>query len=337
MTHAINLESIVKNFGSEGKIVGFANKYYTLWTYKITENAANHELSFDAYFVKNLGKKNRYEGRCPFEETLKGVELHINSFRTDTGLQLTPQQFKALKFSRGNDRGMVIAEYSSLANLIWKYNTRFVSRTITPERQAAELTNIANRAIELGAVNFDGVLYRPEDADVTSFSRNPMVGTKISDCYEDGILCWKYNHHAVNENRPEAIVNAEIENIKARAIELGAVEMNGCLYSVKQQEEPWFNDGKKLLEAIENNQPYTFKAERNLDEVGMYTTNFVNLAFYNRYYPATYYGPAYCLPLDKKGHGKRIKNVEICIINAEKVENVNGKPIYKVLDWDIVK
>ena len=43
MTYSIDLASIAKNFGTEGNIIGYANKFYTLWSYKITENVETHE------------------------------------------------------------------------------------------------------------------------------------------------------------------------------------------------------------------------------------------------------------------------------------------------------
>ena len=58
MTTSINIQELLKNFGEEGKIVGFKNKFYTLWEYKITKNNATGEYAFDAYYIKNLGIEN---------------------------------------------------------------------------------------------------------------------------------------------------------------------------------------------------------------------------------------------------------------------------------------
>ena len=105
MTYTTNLEKLSYEFGNTGYIIGFANKFFTLWNYSITRNEATGELTFDAYFVKNIGKENPYEGAYPFDNGLKGKELHITSGREGSGLNLTPQELKALKFSRGTERG----------------------------------------------------------------------------------------------------------------------------------------------------------------------------------------------------------------------------------------
>ena len=337
MTYSIDLANILENFGNEGKIVGFANKYFTLWTYKITKNEANGELTFDAYFVKNLGNTNRFAEIYPFDENLKGVELHITSGREGTGLNLTPQQLKALKFSRGPQRGLNIADYTNLSSLIWKYNTKHVKPSLSEARKEAELTNIANRAIELGAVIYENLLWRAEELDTTLLSKNPEFQTRIADINDDNLLCWKYNHEAVNQYRPEPIWKEELENIKARAIELGAIELNGRLYSTKAQQEPWFVGPRQLLNALELGEEVDFEAQRNLEGDGTYNvSSVITLVFEHKYYPATYYGPAHCYPVDRKGKGKIIRNKVLHIKKAEKIEGTTT-PTFKIIDWEFAK
>ena len=162
MTYSIDLASIAKNFGNEGNIIGYANKFYTLWSYKITENVETHELTFDVYFIKNIGLVNRFADIYPFDECLKGKEVHINSDVKGSGLQITKLELKALKFSKNPCRGALISEFTDLNTLCWKYNCCIVKGSIDKSQKEAELTNMLNRAIELGAVEFKDRLYSPD-------------------------------------------------------------------------------------------------------------------------------------------------------------------------------
>ena len=340
MTYTTNLEHLSAEFGNSGYIIGFANKFFTLWNYSITLNEATGELTFDAYFVKNIGKENPYKDAYPFDEGLKGKELHITSGREGTGLNLTPQELKALKFSRGTDRGLVIANYTNLANLIWKYNTCFVKLSLSEARKKAELANIANRAIELGAVEIEGRLWRPEDVDATKFSRQPEYNVSINWCNDANILCWKFNKGAVNKFRPQVVVDAEIANIKTRAIELGSIEIDGILYSPDKQNEDWFKEKMAARKNVTAGTSIEFTPNHNLTTDGFLLYNGLDFKFDYKYYPATYYGPEHAFPIDRKGKAKQIKNRKIRINTYEKVtEENNGKSFtyYKVLDWELVK
>jgi hypothetical protein len=335
MTYSIDLASISKKFGNEGNIIGFANKFYTLWSYKITENIETHELAFDAYFIKNIGLVNHLTDIYPFDEGLKGKEIHIVSGREGNGLNLTPQEFKALKFSRGTDSGLVISEYCNLSNLCWKYNTCFIKTSLSEARKDAELTNIANRAIELGAIYHEDHLYTPEQVDTTIFSRNPSVNTRIDQCNDCNVLCWKYNNkeRSINSARPQFVNDGELENIKARAIELGAVEYNNRLYSPDKQHEDWFIEMVSFSKNIENNEPIIITPTRNISVEGWLWINNHNFYFEHQYYYGTYYGPEHSFPIDSKGKAKQIKNHKIEITSYEKT----GDNEYKVISWKFVK
>ena len=340
MTYTTNLNQLANDFGNNGYIIGFAKKFFTLWSYSITRNEATGELVFDAYFVKNVGKENPYEGAYPFDNGLKGKELHITSGREGTGLNLTPQELKALKFSRGNDKGLVIANYCNLANLCWKYNTGFVKLSLSKARKDAELANIANRAIELGAVEIEGRLWRPEEVETATFSRNPFFGANIFTFEDANILCWKFNKKAVSEFRPESIVKQELANIRIRALELGSIEIDNVLYSPDKQKEDWFKEKMAAKVNVEANTAIEFTPTHNISVEGFITFSGLEFKFDCRYYPGTYYGPEHSFPIDRKGKAKQIKNRKIRINSYEKVtETENGCTFtyYKVIDWEFVK
>lgn len=337
MTYTIDIAAIENEFGNTGHIVGFANKFYTLWRYEITHNEANGELVFDAYFIKNIGSNNPYEGAYPFDAGLKGVKVHITSGREGTGFNLTPQEFRALRFSKGKYKGLLIADSIDLAGLVWMYNTRFVASNICPARQKAELANIANRAIELGAVNIEDRLWRPEDVDTDRFSRNPRFDEKISTCNDVNILCWKWNKKVVSEFRPQFVTDGELANIKARALELGSIELEGWLYSPDKQEEDWFKEKMATRVAVENGEAIVCTPAYNITVDGFLKINGNLFYFEHQYYYGTYYGPEHSFPLDNKGKAKQVRNKKISINSYEKVVEENGNSYYKVLDWNFVK
>jgi len=335
MTYSIDLATIAKNFGNEGNIIGYANKFYTLWSYKITENVETHELTFDAYFIKNLGLVNRFAAIYPFDEGLKGKEIHITSGREGTGLQLTKLELKALKFSHSPYRGAVIAEFNDLGTLCWKFNCCIVKRGIDEAQRKAELTNMVNRAIELGATYYEDRLYTPEEVDTTHFSYNPDRNTEINWCNDCNLLCWKYNNkdRSVNTARPQFVIDGELANIKTRAIELGAVEYNGRLYSPDKQKEDWFKTMISISSMVEKNEPIVTTPNRNISPDGYLYLNGIYFYFEHKYYPATYYGPEHSFPIDEKGKAKQIKNHSIEITSYEKTKDDE----YKVLTWKFVK
>ncbi len=330
MTTSINIQELLKNFGEEGKIVGFKNKYYTLWEYKITQNHISGEYAFDAYFIKNLGLENHLEEILPFDSSLSGSEIHIKYFEPGTGRALNKLQFKALSFSLNPKRGDLISKCEDVDLLCWKYNNEMVDYKACERRRQFEITNICNRAIELGAKLVDNKLYAPIKLDSDIFSKKPCANEKISTCNDLGLLCWKYNNNAVEENRPEEIVKTELENIKNRAIELGAVILNDWFYDTNKD---FVKSSLEMLDEINNNNILTIQANSNLNSWGKLQIGILKFNFDYKYYPSTYYGPEYYLPLDKKGKGKRIKNKEIEIISYEKIDDTN----FKVLDWRFKK
>lgn len=330
MNTSINVKELLNNYGESGQIVGFANKFYTLWEYKITLNNVTNDYVFDAYFIKNLGTENRLEGMFPFDESLKGTEIHIKYFEPGTGRALTHLQFKALRFSRSPEYGKMISECEDCSLLCWKYNNNVIDRSVSESRQAFEIANICNRALELGAKLVNDRLYPQEKLDGSTFSRTPMLHSKIAECNDLGLLCWKYNNKAVDDSRPNEIVEIELENIKKRAIEVGALYLNDWLYDTNKD---YVKESLKLIEQINNNEVICFKADSNLSSWGIVKNGIINFQFDYKYYPATYYGPSYYLPLDKKGNAKRIKNKDIEIISYEKIDDIT----YKVLDWKFKK
>jgi hypothetical protein len=338
----INLASIVENFGENGHIVGFANKYYTLWSYQITRNEATNALTFDAYFIKNLGEHNRFDGVYPFEASLKGQEIHINGGLEGSGLNLTKQEIKALKFSKSPMYNSVIADCDNLSLLCWKYNHRAIKIDMPLERQNAELANIANRAIELGAVSLDYFehgkrLYTPEEVDTTKFSRKPEHNTVIAWCNDCGLLCWKYNNKAVDTCRPQEIQTGELENIKARALELGAVEIDNRLYSPEDQEKEWFKEMIATDKAVAENAPVVTTPKYNISVDGELQVGNYRFFFAHKYYRGTYYGPEHSFPLDSKGVAKQIKGKTISINSYEATTTEDGRSLYKVISWNFVK
>ena len=335
MTYTIDLANISKNFGNEGNIIGYANKFYTLWSYKITENVETHELVFDAFFIKNIGLVNRFANIYPFDEGLKGKEIHITSGREGSGLQLTKLELKALKFSAHPAKGCVIAEYNDLRTLCWKFNCCIIKRGIDEAQRKAELTNMVNRAVELGATYFEDRLYTPEEVDTTHFSRNPERNTQIDWCNDCNLLCWKYNHKekSVNHSRPQFVIDGELANIKARAIELGAVEYNGRLYSPDKQQEDWFKTMVSIASITEKGETVATTPTGNISPDGYLYISGVYFYFDHKYYPATYYGPEHSFPIDANGKAKQIKNRPIEITSYEKMDDKT----YKVLSWNFAK
>ena len=335
MTYSIDLVSIAKNFGNEGNIIGYANKFYTLWSYKITGNVETHELTFDAYFIKNIGLVNRFADIYPFDEGLKGKEVHINSDVKGSGLQITKLELKALKFSKNPCRGALISEFTDLNTLCWKYNCCIVKGSIDKSQKEAELTNMLNRAIELGAVYNDGHIYPPEQVDTTVFSLNPAFDTKIDLCNDCNLLCWKYNNkdRSVKRARPQFVIDGELENIKTRAIELGAVEFKDRLYSPDKQKEDWFIEMVSLNKQLENNEPLIITPNTNISVDGWLWIHKNKFYFEHKYYSWTYYGPEHSFPIDSNGKAKQIKNHKIEITNYEKT----GDNEYKVISWEFVK
>ena len=330
MTTSINIQELLKNFGAEGKIVGFKNKFYTLWEYKITQNQVSGEYAFDAYFIKNLGLENHLEDLLPFDSSLSGSEIHIKYFEPGTGRALNKLQFKALSFSLSPKRGDLIAKCEDVDLLCWKYNNEMVDYKVCEKRRQFEIANICNRALELNAKLIDGKLYPSNKLTGNTFSKNPFRNMEISTCNDLGVLCWKYNNKAVEENRPSEIVNAELELIKNRAIELGAIILNDWFYDINKD---YVKSSIEMLEEISNNNIISLSANSNLSWTGSLKHNLIEFVFDYKYYPGTYYGPEYYLPLDKKGKGKRIKNKKIEIISYEKIDDTK----IKVLDWRFKK
>lgn len=330
MTTSINIQELLNNFGEEGKIVGFKNKFYTLWEYKITKNNATGEYAFDAYYIKNLGIENRLEGLYYFDSSLKGTEIHIKYFEPGTGRALTHLQFKALRFSKSPEYGKMISECEDCSLLCWKYNNNVIDRSISESRQAFEKANICNRALELGAKLVNDRLYPQEKLEGTIFSRTPMLHDKIAECNDLSLLCWKYNNKAVDDSRPNEIVEKELENIKNRALELGAIYLNDWFYDINKD---FVKQSLEMIEKINNNEILTINSESNLNSIGDLKQGIIRFNFDYKYYPATYYGPEYYLPVDKKGKGKRIKNKTIEIISYEKIDDIT----FKVLDWKFKK
>lgn len=330
MTNSINIQELLKNFGEEGKIVGFKNKFYTLWEYKITKNSETGEYSFDGYFIKNLGSENRLEGIYPFDSSLKGSEIHIKYFEPGTGRALNKLQFKSLYFSCNPQSGRLISECTDLNLLCWKYNIDVISNKISKNRQECEKTNILNRAIELGAQFINEKLYTPEKLNGDIFSKNPCIYNKISECTDLSLLCWKYNNKAVDDSRPQQAIDSELENIKNRAIELGAVYLNDLFYDINKD---FVKQSLENLSILSTKKPFTIKANSNLSWNGTLKIGLIEFEFDYKYYPSTYYGPEYYLPVDKKGKGKRIKGKEIEIISYEKIDDTK----FKVLDWKYKK
>lgn len=330
MTTSINIQELLKNFGEEGKIIGFKNKFYTLWEYKITKNSATEEYAFDAYYIKNLGLENRLEGIYPFDSSLKGSEIHIKYFEPGTGRALNNLQFKALRFSKNPEYGKMISECDDCSLLCWKYNNNVIDRSISASRQSFEKANICNRALELGAKLIDDRLYPASMLNGYSFSKNPYRGVKINECNDLNTLCWKYNNKAINTSRPESVVNEELEAIKNRALELGAIILNNWFFDINKD---FVKESVETLSILSANKPLAIKANSNLSWNGILKTGLIEFEFDYKYYPATYYGPEYYLPVDKKGKGKRIKGKEIEIISYEKVDDTK----FKVLDWKYKK
>lgn len=330
MTTSINIQELLKNFGAEGKIVGFKNKFYTLWEYKITQNQVSGEYVFDAYFIKNLGLENHLEDLLPFDSSLSGSEIHIKYFEPGTGRALNKLQFKALRFSVNPSSGSLISEYTDVNTLCWKYNNQIVDGKVSQKRQEFELANICNRALELGAKIINNQLYPESMLNGKSFSKNPYRGVHINKCNDLSVLCWKYNNKAVEENRPSEIVNAELELIKNRAIELGAVTLNNWFFDINKD---FVKESIETLSALSTNKPFAIKTDSNLSWNGTLKIGLIEFEFDYKYYPGTYYGPEYYLPVDKKGKGKRIKGKEIEIISYEKIDDTK----FKVLDWRFKK
>jgi len=172
MTHSIDIAALLSEFGPEGRIIGFANKYYTLWTYKIVEDENNHTLHFNAFFNHNLGLNNPYRDRLPYDENLKGTELHITSGCKD----VTPQVFKAERFTMMPNKGDLIENCGDADLLCWKYNKKSVDYYKTTEEQRElELVNIKNRALALGAMCFNDYLYEPKKVACDWFQKELEV------------------------------------------------------------------------------------------------------------------------------------------------------------------
>jgi hypothetical protein len=157
-----------------------------------------------------------------------------------------------------------------------------------------------------------------------------MLHSKIAECNDLSLLCWKYNNKAVDDSRPNEIVENELENIKNRALELGAVYLNDWFYDINKD---FVKQSLEMIEKINNNEILTINSESNLNSIGDLKQGIIRFNFDYKYYPATYYGPEYYLPVDKKGKGKRIKNKTIEIISYEKVDDIT----FKVLDWKFKK
>lgn len=334
---SIDLENLRSQFGNEGKIVGFANKFYTIWTYQIIEDAENGKLCFEAYFNHNLGANNPFEGVLPFCESLKGNKTikFISSFQS--GLNLTPQEFKAQFFSKGLCKGNKISECTDTEMLCWKFNHNSVD--LKHSFAQAELVNIKNRALELGCQCIEGNIYTEKQLSHNYFSLTPNEDEKISECTDVNLLCWKFNKKAIDTiNQPEFLQNGELESIKNRALELGAMFFNNYLYRPDTVAESWFQENLSIREKLEKCEPFEKTMNTNLNSDGYCNIGFEDFYFENhKYYRGTYYAPAYCLPVDSKGKAKRIKGNTIQVISYQAHTDETGYKYYTITDWKIVK
>lgn len=339
MNYSIDLKKLRSEFGDEGHIVGFANKYFTMWTYKIVEDVESQEITFDAYFNHNIGAKNPYSDVLPFDENLKGKVLRIVSAgNSDISIEIQKQELKSSKFSKNPMKGCLINECKDLSLLCWKFNSKAVSVDNFGYDNNPELINIKNRAIELGAFQFNDFLF---DEDPTAkFSNNPQRGDLISECNDCDLLVWKFNHDAINYyNRLDCVCNGELTNIKNRAVELGAVELSGRLYSPKHQQEEWFVENINIKSCIENGQSFEANVKTNISVEGYISMGFNQFLFEKiQYHRENYYCPfEHSMPIDNKGKAKRIKGKKILINKYEEMIDEQGRKIYKITDWEVVK
>ena len=337
---SFDLVDLLNNFGSEGFIVGFANKFFTLWSYQIVEDLENHQLALNAYFVHNLGAKNPYDETVPFCASLKGKEMHITqSAEQKKSLLIQRQEFKAQHFSKYPCFKEEIAACQDASLLCWKFNHSAVDWSKDSQVAELEMINIKNQAIRLGCIVRWERLYQNEPA--THFSKMPRKGELISECEDADMLCWKYNNRAINNYRiPEEEQALELENIKNRAMELGSVEVAGKIYSPNQQQETWFKQAIEINNAITTCAPFVVTANSNINTQGFITFGFTSFTFANiKIVPATYYGPEYAMPIDMKGKAKRIKGKTLKITAYElcSADEQHNTPYYKITDWQIVK
>lgn len=338
---SFDLADLLNNFGSDGFIVGFANKFFTLWSYQIVEDLENHQLTLNAYFVRNLGANNPYDETVPFCASLKGKELHLTqSAEQKKSMMIQRQEFKAQRFSKSPSFGEEISACEDASLLCWKFNNGAVNWN--KDRQVAELemVNIKNQAIRLGCIARWNRLYQEEPA--IHFSNMPAKGELIAECEDAGLLCWKYNNRAVNNyfTIPAEEQEQELENIKTRAIELGSVEIAGKLYSPDKQQQTWFKDAMEINNATATCAPFVVTSKFNINTNGFITFGFIPFTFANiKIVPATYYGPEYAMPIDMKGKAKRIKGKTLKITAYElcSADECHNTPYYKITDWQIVK
>lgn len=145
-------------------------------------------------------------------------------------------------------------------------------------------------------------------------------GFLFTACTDYNYMMWFYNNCAIDEQK---------ENIEAVLIPEGYEVITYTSTNEKQMISPKDVQLRKEHEEREENGkaklkkgiPFIVTTTRNLDDMGEYFVNDLEITIrFEKYKVGYYQGFTWGLPIDKKGHAKRIKNKQIFI---EKYELIN--------------
>ena len=215
------------------KVIGFANKFYTLWdvTSKVVESKYSKDTLVTNAYIKNISMdidkvKELYPG-VEIDESLRGHSCTFEYIKEQ-------KEINTDKFSFGKYEGKLISECTDKNYLCWLFDN------CDGERKQ----NVEARLAELGFVVKDDIIFTQEELVKQEqikrmlsnkeeieilFNRNLSIESDSSDkCYgvyrnEDGIL-FKFNDVKINYyNGFEyglPLVNGKDKRIKNKTIKI---------------------------------------------------------------------------------------------------------------------
>ena len=215
------------------KVIGFANKFYTLWdvTSKVVESKYSKCTIVTNAYIKNISTnidkvKELYPG-VEIDESLRGHSCTFEYIKER-------KEINTDKFNFGKYEGQLISECNDESYLIWFFDNCDVERKKNVEKRLVKLgfvikndTIFTQEEIEKQE-QIERMLSNKEELEVT-FDRNLSVEFDDSNkCYgvyrnEDGIL-FKFNNVKLNYyNGFEyclPLVNGKAKRIKNKTVKI---------------------------------------------------------------------------------------------------------------------
>jgi hypothetical protein len=171
--------------------------------------------------------------------------------------------------------------------------------------------------------------YEKRIIEPNKFHVGKYSGILFAACTDYNYMMWFYNNCATTE---------QMENIAAVCVPEGYEVITYTSTNVKQMISPEDVKARKEQEEremqgkarLEKGIPFVVTMEKNLNDMGEYFINDLEITLrFEKYKPGYYRDMVWAYPIDKKGNAKRVKNKQILIDKYE----FPGNNIAIVKEW----